>query len=84
MSEDYYMCCGVCGYETEKETTPFHRMDVNELSQEGERIFIDICDICHNINGAYSQYHSRVDIPITYLTFVQGLHYINESIKEGR
>jgi hypothetical protein len=84
MNDEYFMCCAICGYETEDKKDEFHRMDVDRLSEEGHRIYIDICDICHNIHGAYSKYHATVETPITFLTFVQGLHYINKQIKGNK
>lgn len=82
--ESYFMACGICGYETNNDKFEFHRMDVCKLREDGTRTIIDICDICHSIHGAFIQYHANREIPLSYLTFVQGLHYINEKISKIR
>lgn len=82
MENDYYMSCHICGFESDNENMKFHRMKTKNLDSTSNEILIDICDICHNLHGAWTEYHHKETHLLSYMTFVQGLHYIVKKINE--
>lgn len=81
---NYYKSCRACGFETECDHIKFHKMEMNKLDEKGNRMECEICDICANVFGAYTEIHSSTEQPIRYSTLIQAFHWLYDNLRDKK